>query len=84
MAYSISYKKSVGKDLNRLDKTEVVKILDSLEEKLSDNPQSVDKLLTGEFKGLYRLRVGNYRAIYSVREDDVLVLRIAHRRDSYR
>ena len=84
MANKISYKRSVVKDLKRIDKAEVVNILDSLEEKLKQGPQTAGKPLTGEFKGLYRLRIGNYRVIYSIMDEDVLILRIAHRKDSYR
>ncbi|RTZ59711.1 MAG: hypothetical protein DSZ31_03460 [Gammaproteobacteria bacterium] len=43
------------------------------------------KPLKGKYKGLYRLRVGNYRVIYK-RDNDklvILVIRIGHRRDIY-
>ena len=40
--------------------------------------------LTGEFAGLYRLRVGDYRVIYARTEKGYLVLRIGHRREVYR
>jgi len=83
LEYSISYKKSVTRDLKRIDKAEAVKIIDSLEDKLKQNPQTFGKALTGEFRGLFRLRTGNYRVIYSVMDDAVLILRIAHRKDSY-
>jgi len=84
LEYNISYKKSVAKDLKRIDKVEVVKILDSLEDKLKQDPQTAGKALIGEFKGLFRLRIGNYRVIYSIMDGEVLILRIAHRKDSYR
>ena len=42
--------------------------------------------LKGEFSGLKRIRVGNYRVIYeaNAKELIVLVIRIAHRREAYR
>jgi len=43
------------------------------------------KLLRGTERPLYRIRVGEYRVIYSV-DDEVItveVLRIGHRRDVY-
>lgn len=42
------------------------------------------KALSGEFKGLYRLRVGNYRIIFDLEEDIITVLSILHRKDVYR
>lgn len=43
------------------------------------------KALTGE-PGVYRLRVGDYRVLYEVHDDQVvvLVLKIGHRREVYR
>lgn len=43
------------------------------------------RLLTGEFKGLRRYRIGNWRVIYSVDEEanTVEVLSVAHRREVY-
>ena len=84
MAYKPSYRKSVIKDLRKIDKTQIKRILESLEKKLIHDPLSAGLALTGEFKGLYRIRIGDYRAIYSVSENNVLILRIAHRKESYR
>jgi len=40
--------------------------------------------LRGEFQGLWRLRIGDYRIIYVRTDEGFLVLRIAHRREVYR
>ena len=42
------------------------------------------KALTGEFKGLYRLRVGNYRVIFEIEPDIITIISILHRKDVYR
>ena len=82
MAYSISYKKSVGKDLANLGKSEARRILDKIEKDLSVRADSYP-LLKGPFAGLRKLRVGDYRIIFAVLGQDVLILRIGHRRDVY-
>lgn len=41
------------------------------------------KQLTGEFKGLYRLRVGDYRIIFSLEDNLITVIAILHRKDAY-
>jgi mRNA interferase RelE/StbE len=84
LAYRLSYKKSVTKDLKRIDKKQLKRILESLEKKLQHDPLSAGKALAGEFEGLCRIRVGDYRAIYAISESEVIVLRIAHRKESYR
>jgi len=43
-------------------------------------------VLKGEFSGLRRLRVGNYRIVYEVIDEElvILVVRLGHRKDIYR
>jgi len=83
LAYSITYKKSVGKDLANLGKSEAKRILDKIEKDLSMRADSYP-LLKGPFAGLRKLRVGDYRVIFAILGQDVLVLRIGHRRDIYK
>ncbi len=83
MAFNIRYKKSVERDLKRLDKTEAGKILDKIEEELSQRADAYP-VLKGEFAGLRKLRVGDYRVVYALMESDCLILRIGHRREIYR
>jgi len=83
LAYSITYKKSVGKDLANLGKSEAKRILDKIEKDLSMRADSYP-LLKGPFAGLRKLRTGDYRVIFAVLGQDVLVLRIGHRRDIYK
>lgn len=83
MSYKIAFKKSVSRDLKKIDKTQAERILRKIQE---DLPEKADNfpLLTGKFAGLRKFRVGDYRVIYTIIEDTALVLRISHRRESYR
>ena len=83
MAYSITYKQSVERDLRRIDRSRLKRLVGVLESKLSEDPH-IGKALSGEFEGLYRIRIGDYRVVYSIMSKTVLVLRIAHRKDVYR
>lgn len=82
MAYSIAYKRSVKKDLAGLAKAEARRVLDKIEKEFTARPSNCPPL-KGQFAGLRRLRVGTYRVIFVVQGDEVLVLRIGHRRDVY-
>ena len=83
MAYNIAFKKSVYKDLTHISKKGAKTILDKIDREL---PEIADKLptLKGKFKGMHRYRIGNYRVIYIILEQDVLILRIYHRKDVYK
>jgi mRNA interferase RelE/StbE len=53
---------------------------------LADNPYRVGKPLRDQLEGRYLARRGEFRVIYSIFEDRVVVrvIHIAHRRDVYR
>ena len=83
MAARVRYKASVSKDLRRLGRGTAERLLSRLERALGADPDAGEPL-TGPYRGLRRLRIGDHRVIYSRGEDGVLVLRVAHRKDSYR
>ncbi|MEE9115341.1 MAG: type II toxin-antitoxin system mRNA interferase toxin, RelE/StbE family [Thermoplasmata archaeon] len=82
MPAKIEYKASVERDLRRIDRKGVNRILKKIEEVLSEDPDK-GLPLKGDYKGLYKLRVGNYRVVYSKLKARVLVLRIRHRKKVY-
>jgi len=83
LAYNIVYKKSIERDLKNLSKADAAKILDQIERELSRKPEA-SPMLKGRFAGLRKHRIGDYRVIYAILGDDVLILRIGHRREVYR
>lgn len=50
-----------------------------------DNPRTLGKPLKSRFKGLWRYRVGNYRIVCEIQDQDliVLVVRVANRKEIY-
>ncbi len=83
MAYSVVYKKSVHRDLKKFSKAEASRILDHIEQELTKKPESCP-ILKGQFAGLRKYRIGDYRVIYALVGTDILVLRIGNRRDVYK
>ena len=83
MAYNIVYKKSVYRDLKKLAKPEAKRILDHIEKDLIKQPEA-NPVLKGQFAGLRKCRVGDYRVIYALMGLDILVLRIGNRKDVYK
>ena len=83
MGYNITYKKSVQKDLLNLGKSEAKRILDKIEKELTERADTYPAL-KGTFAGLRKLRVGDYRVVFAITEQDVLILRIGHRREIYK
>ncbi len=84
MTYHIEFVKQAAKQLKTLSNEEQQRIKIKIDVLANDpRPDGVVKL-TGE-DNLYRIRVGNYRIIYSIQDNQllVLVLKIGHRRDVY-
>ena len=83
-SYKIEIKKSAVKELSKLPKKELTKIVDKIQS-LSDEPRPDGcKKLSGDEK--YRIRIGSYRVLYSI-EDDVLivyVVKVGHRKEIYK
>ncbi len=42
------------------------------------------KMLKGEFKGLFRLRIGDYRIIFKTQNESIIIIAILHRKDVYK
>jgi mRNA interferase RelE/StbE len=80
---NIRFKKSVFKDLEKIHPKHREQILDDLEKGTCHNASKV-KALKGEYQGLFRIEIGNYRVIFTKTGDDVLILRVAHRKEVYR
>lgn len=83
MAYNIQYKKSVAKDLAHIGKPETQRLLDKTEKDLSKRPDRVPTL-QDPLAGLRIMRINDSHVIYAVLDEEVLVLRIGHRRDHYK
>jgi mRNA interferase RelE/StbE len=83
LSFKIAFKRSVARDLKKIDKDQADRILVKIESEL---PEKADNFptLSGKFSGLRKFRVGDYRVIYSIIGDTALILRISHRRDVYR
>ena len=84
MSFSIRIKGGALKELKRVPKPDRKRIVEAVD-LLAENP-FLGNALKGDLRGLRRLRVGNYRVLYELQDDVlvVLVVRIAHRRDVYR
>ena len=83
--YSLSFKKSVEKDLRKIPKEILLHIFDHIENLVNEPvPHDAYKLASAE--NLYRIRVGDYRVIYQVlhASREVTVKYIRHRSVAYR
>jgi len=84
-SYKIRWKSSAKKELKKLDKKIILRILQAVE-KLANNPrQSGSRKLVGS-ESIYRIRVGDYRIIYNIESSllTIEIIKVGHRREVYR
>ncbi len=88
MAWTIEFDERARKDLRRLDTVVQKSILRYLRQRVAvaADPRRLGKPLHGEFAGLWRYRVGDWRLVCRIEDRRlvVLVLTVVHRREIYR
>ncbi len=84
--YTIQFDRRVKKDFKSLKPQDIKRIKSAILE-LSNNPRPNGcTKLKGDKHDYYRIRVGNYRVIYLIEDEILLVLvvRVGHRREIYK
>jgi mRNA interferase RelE/StbE len=60
-------------DFKKIDHTDQQLIIKAVRKKLTAEPEKYGQPLKGNLKGLWKLRVGQYRVIYMIKKKDVVV-----------
>ncbi|MCL2529797.1 MAG: type II toxin-antitoxin system RelE/ParE family toxin [Coriobacteriia bacterium] len=88
MTYRLRYSKRASKQLDKIDARQsriiALWLLNNIDG--CDDPRALGSSLSAEHKGKWRYRVGKYRILVEIRDEEliVLALEIGHRRDVYR
>ena len=85
MIYAVYYAPSADRDLRKLSREVQLRVHPRIADLANDPRPPGAKKLKGT-EALWRIRVGDYRVVYEIREQILLVLvvRVAHRREVYR
>ena len=74
--YHLNYSKRAVKQLQEVDNSNVV--VEWLEDNVdSKDPRQLGKPLTGDVKGLWRYKIGDYRVLCKITDDKVIVLDVS-------
>ena len=88
MSYSVLFTQKAKKQLSKLDRNTAKLIASWLKKNLEGcaNPRIHGKALVANKAGQWRYRVGDYRILAEIRDEEViiLVLQIGHRREIYK
>ena len=83
--FKITYdKKVISEDIPKLSKSDRERIKKAINKKLTTLPEFFGKPLRNSLKGFRKLRIGNYRVIFIIQNDTVVVTYIDHRSTVYK
>ena len=82
MKYSVELKPRAEKDLRGLQRREQQRIVKKLRVASYDLRGDIKRLT--QFQPSHRLRVGDFRVLFDIQSDKIVVYRILHRREAYR
>ncbi len=83
MTHQLLYTQTASNDIKKLDTIAKKRIKKKLEE-YAKNPHSFAKRLVNHAIGSYRFRIGNYRVVFDMDKDKIVILRVGHRREIYK
>ena len=81
MKYELRFQNRALKDLRQLDKHLSKRIVDKIEIMAEDLKGDVKKLT--DHSPQYRLRIGDYRVLFDIEDETILIQRIRNRREVY-
>ena len=84
MPYRLRYHPDVReKDLPKINRNIQKRIKTAIEKRLLVEPERYSEPLRRTLKGYRKLRVGDYRIVLKLQDQDILILAICHRKDVY-
>jgi mRNA interferase RelE/StbE len=84
--YHVSFTPDAEADLGSLDKSIAQRILKKLRWLVENFDVITPEPLTGDWQGVFKLRVGDYRALYTYNKakEEIVVHFVKHRREVYK
>jgi mRNA interferase RelE/StbE len=83
MKYKIVFTRRATKDISKLEPEIKERIGEALR-KYSEDPLSYARRMVDPSLGSCRVRIGDYRVIFDLEDDELIVLRAGHRKEIYR
>lgn len=81
--FELLFTKKARKEISKLDPDAHAQVMEAIEDLQREARPTNSKPLAGELKGYWRLRTGDYRVLYKIKDKQlqVVVVRAGHRKD---
>jgi mRNA interferase RelE/StbE len=85
MSFSVKYHPDLkAKDLPNINPDILIRIRKAIEERLLIAPHEYGQPLRKTLKGYWKIRVGDYRVVFKIKDDLIVILCICHRKEAYK
>ena len=83
MSFTVIFHPDAAKDIARLNTDLKQRIKTVITERLMTEPALYGKPLRATLKGYWKLRVGDYRMVFSVNGSEIIIFAVCHRKEVY-
>ena len=83
MSFTILFHPDAAHDIARLPATMKDRLKTAIRDRLMTEPALYGKPLRATLKGYWKLRVGDYRAVYVIHGEEVIIFAVCHRKEVY-
>lgn len=83
MSFSLIFHPDVANDIASLNATLKERLKTAIRERLTTEPALYGKPLRATLKGYWKLRVGDYRVVFCISKNEVIIYAICHRKEVY-
>jgi mRNA interferase RelE/StbE len=80
----IEWEKEALDDLQKIDWPIVKRILSKISWLSRHFDNIIPESLSGDMSGLFKLRIGDWRVVYAIEKDAIIIKAVRHRREIYK
>lgn len=81
---NVEWEKEASDDLQKIDRPIVKRILNKISWLSQYFENTTPEPLSGEMSGHFKLRVGDWRVVYVIEVDTIVIKAVGHRREVYK
>jgi mRNA interferase RelE/StbE len=82
--HKLEWTEDAIEDLQRLDRFITQRILKKITWFSQHFDNIIPEPLSGDFTGAYKFRIGDWRVVYTIEQDAIVIQAVGHRREVYR
>jgi mRNA interferase RelE/StbE len=80
----VEWEKEALDDLKKIDKPIVKRILNKISWFSQHFDNIIPEPLSGDMTGLFKIRVGDWRVVYTIKDEVIVIQAVGHRREIYK